>query len=97
MFVYIEGNQKITAYCPDGGISENEYWKFTKSEITEPITEEHGVPIYKLEDGEVVQRTAEEIKADIEAIPEPTPEPTVEERIAELNAMLDALLEGRQE
>ena len=38
-----------------------------------PIYEEHGIPIYKYEDGEAVERTQAEIDADISAIPEPEP------------------------
>ena len=36
-----------------------------------------GVPRYKLVDGEAVERTAEEIQADIDAIPPPPPDPLV--------------------
>lgn len=55
-----------------------------------PIYEEHGIPVYKLADGQVVERTQAEIAADITALP-PAP-PTPEERIAELEATIDALL-----
>ena len=36
-----------------------------------------GVPRYKLADGEVIERTAAEIQADIDAIPPPPPDPLV--------------------
>ena len=42
-----------------------------------PLYEEHGVPVYKLENGVAVERTAEEIAEDIAAIPAPVSEPTV--------------------
>lgn len=73
MFVYVESNSAITAFCENGGISENEHWKSTRSSISEPITEEHGVPIYKLVEGAVKNRTAAEIAADIAALPKPEP------------------------
>ena len=92
MFVYVESNSAITAFCEDGGITENEHWKSARSAISEPLTEEHGVPIYKLMDGVVTDRTEEEIQADIAAVPEP--EPTETEK---LYAMLAALLDGRAE
>lgn len=45
---------------------------------------EHMIPLYKYEDGEVVERSEEEIKADRPG-PLPEPEPTVDELI---NALL---------
>lgn len=48
-----------------------------------------GVYQYKLVDGAVVERTAEEIAADIAAIPPPPP--SAEERIKTLEAKLTAL------
>ena len=42
-----------------------------------PLYEEHGVPVYKLDNGVAVERTAEEIAEDIAAIPAFVSEPTV--------------------
>lgn len=53
-----------------------------------------GIPLYKWEDGEVLERTQEEIEADREALPKPEVKPSPEARIAELEATLAALLGG---
>lgn len=58
-----------------------------------------GIPLYKYEDGEVLERTQDEIEADRAALPKPEDKPTPEERIAELatgkadRADLDAMWE----
>ena len=100
MFVYVESDSSITAFCEDGGISENEHWKSTMSAISEPITESHGVPIYKFVNGKVTERSAEELEVDLAALTEPVPssrETELEARVAELEAALDALLTGEVE
>ena len=63
----------------------------------QPIYTEDGMPRYKLEDGQAVERTEEEIEADRAALPEP--EPTEAEklrrRVAELeNQILTMRLGG---
>ncbi|MBQ9704926.1 MAG: hypothetical protein IJV55_01870, partial [Paludibacteraceae bacterium] len=67
--------------------------------IGEPITEDHGVPIYKYRNGHVVSRSRAEIEGDI---PEPVPpEPSemdqLRQQIAEqqvlINEQADALIE----
>lgn len=40
-----------------------------------PIYTEDGIPRYKLQDGQAVERTEEEMEADREAIPTPPPTP----------------------
>lgn len=40
-----------------------------------PVYTMDGIPRYKLEEGEAVERTEEEIEADRAALPEPEPEP----------------------
>lgn len=58
-----------------------------------------GIPLYKYEDGEVVERTQEEMGADRAALPKPEDKPSPEQRIAELEtgkadrADLDAMWE----
>ena len=50
-----------------------------------PLYEEHGVPVYKLDElDKPVERTSEEIAEDVAALP-PIP-PSPQERIAELEA-----------
>lgn len=43
-----------------------------------------GIPLYKYEDGEVLERTQEEMDADRAALPKPEDKPSPEQRIAEL-------------
>lgn len=57
-----------------------------------PLYEEHGIPVYKLVDGVAVERTAEEIKADIAAIP--APPPSQEQRIADLETDRETMVEA---
>lgn len=56
-----------------------------------PIYTMDGIPRYKLEDGQAVGRTAEEIAADRAAIP--APPPTQEDRLSALEGALLALME----
>lgn len=57
-----------------------------------PVLDERGIPRYKLVDGEVVERTQEEMDAEVAALP-PAPA-TVDERLDELYAALDMILSG---
>lgn len=57
-----------------------------------PIFTEAGVPAFKLENGAVIPRTAEEIAAEISALP-PAPA-SVDERLDELYTALDMILSG---
>lgn len=45
--------------------------------LEDGLTTEQGIYRYKLVDGKVIERTAEEIQADIDAIPPPPPDPLV--------------------
>ena len=56
-------------------------------EITEPVYETHGIPLWKYSNGVCVSRTSEEVQADVEALP--IPEPTEQEI---LRADVDFLL-----
>lgn len=63
----------------------------------QPIYTEDGIPRYKLEEGEAVERTEEEIEADRAALPEPEPTETekLRRRVAELeNQILTMRLGG---
>ena len=65
-----------------------------------PIYEDHGIPVYKLENGLAVERTQEEIEADIAALPVPDPKPTVAElqaKVAELETAIELLVSGTTE
>lgn len=48
-------------------------------DIELPAYEEHGIPLYKYENGQCIRRTAEEVQADIDTIP--LPEPTEMEQL----------------
>ena len=98
MFVYVDGQNRITAYNPND-MSGNTGWYQVPETIGDPITEEHGVPIYKYRDGHVVSRSRAEIEADI---PEPVPvEPSeievlrmqIAEQQEQLAEQADALIE----
>ena len=65
-----------------------------------PIYEDHGIQVYKLENGLAVERTQEEIEADIAALPVPDPKPTVAElqaKVAELETAIELLVSGTTE
>lgn len=73
MYVYVDEMGCIIAFNPNN-MSGNTGWEEVQEIIGEPITEEHGVPIYKVQNGHAVGRTAEEIEADIPAPEPPTPD-----------------------
>jgi len=56
-----------------------------------PLTDENGAHRYKLENGKPVERTAEEMAADVR---EEQAQPSQEERIANLEEALEMLLSG---
>ena len=53
MYVFVDDRDRITAYNPNN-MSGNTGWKHVREKIGEPITEEHGVPLYKYQDGHAV-------------------------------------------
>ena len=55
-----------------------------------PVLDDYGVPLYKLEDGAIVERSSEELEADRPTEPEPEPDtPTSEsERVTALEKIL---------
>lgn len=55
------------------------------------IYTEDGIPRYKLEDGQAVERTEEELAADRAEVP--APPPTQEDRLSALEAAMLALME----
>ena len=72
------------AFLPDVNgwtqIGDGESDKFHHAQgnyFPQSIMTVEGVPRYKLVDGEVIERTAAEIQADIDAIPPPPPDPLV--------------------
>lgn len=90
--IYVN-DQKIVAINPND-MSGNTGWLTTEDPIAEPITEEHGVPIYKFVNGHVANRTPEEIAADIPVDdPQPSKEEKLEAQILYTAAMTDTLIE----
>ena len=72
------------AFLPDADgwtqVDEGESDKFHHAQgnyFPQSIMTIEGVPRYKLVDGKAVERSAEEIQADIDAIPPPPPDPLV--------------------
>ncbi len=87
-YVFVDGSDRITAYNPNK-MTGNTGWLKVSETIGEPITEEHGVPIYKYSNGHAVSRTAAEIEADI---PEETPEEPTRLDEIEAQALYTALM-----
>lgn len=59
----------------------------------QPIYTDDGIPVYKLEDGRAVERTAAEIAADMPA-PDPAAELSLEERINDLEIAVCELMDS---
>jgi len=104
VFICVDEKERITAFNKND-LSGNTGWAEAEGEITEPLEEGHGVPLYKLENGNIVPRTVEEIDADIAELAaeeEPaTPIPTLESRVStlegdssEMREALDMILSG---
>jgi hypothetical protein len=100
--VFIQTNQNgiVTAINSDAFLTDTVGWtqidsgdgdKFRHAQghyLPKPLTDK-GVYRYKLVDGKVVERTAEEIASDIAKIPPPPP--SAEDRIRALETELAAL------
>lgn len=99
MYVHVDEAQRIDAYNGEEDLSGNDGWVHVKQTIADPITEEHGVPIYKLQNGRVVSRTAAEIAEDIpEPVPPEIPEiellrQTIQAQQTQIDEQADALIE----
>ena len=59
-----------------------------------PLVDDNGIYRYKLVDGAAVERTAEEMAADLAAIPTPPYQPTNDERLDALEAAVLELILG---
>ena len=100
--VYVKANINgtITAINSDAFLTDTEGWteidqgdgdKFHHAQgnyLPKPLITMQGIYQYKLVDGKVVERTAEEIQADVDALPPPPP--TLDEVTTELLALLIA-------
>lgn len=104
MKVYIKTDDKncVTAINSEIFISDYSGWieidngesdRFAHAQgnyLPKPIVDENGVYRYKYENGKVVERSAEEMAADM---PESVNEPSLKDRIAELEAYNATLTE----
>lgn len=71
IFFTIDERNLVYPCCDDNGQESDPEW--LSGSIEAPAYEAHGVPVWKYENGECVQRTAEEIAADVSLIPLPEP------------------------
>jgi len=87
---------RVTGVCPDN-LTGGQGWVWIETDLTpdDNLTDERGIALYKIVNGAVVARTAEEISADVTAQGSIAPEPTIGERLAAVEAaMLDLMLGG---
>lgn len=78
MHIFVDEKNRVMAMNPTD-MSGNTGWTpmpenltgKTEEELFDRLHEQHGIPMYKVEDGAMIERTAEEIAADISAIPMP--------------------------
>lgn len=104
VYVTVRDDGAITAINSDGFIADVTGW--TKIDegsgdryhhaqgnyLSGPVFDGRGIPRYKLVDGEVVERTKEEMDAEVAVLP-PAPA-TVDERLDELYEAIDMILTG---
>ena len=92
MYICKDENNRIFPCCvwyeniePDSG------WILVNWDDEQDFYEEHGVPLYKYVNGQVVARTQQEVQADVDAlpIPEPTPEEILRADVDYLLMMID--------
>lgn len=89
VYVRIDDNARIVSVNSDAFLLDTDGWtqidegdgdRFHHAQgnyLPKSIMTNEGVPRYKLVDGKVIERTADEIQADIDAIPPPLPDPLV--------------------
>lgn len=104
VYVTVRDDGAIIAINSDGFIADVTGWtkidegsgdRFHHAQgnyLAGPAFDERGIPRYKLVDGEVVERTQEEMDAEVAVLP-PAPA-TVDERLDELHDALDMILAG---
>ena len=92
VYVQTDGQGRITAVNSSAFVSEgwgteidqgygDQYHHAQGNYFSQPIYTEDGIPRYKLEDGQAVERTEEEIEADRAAMPGPAPDITPQLRV----------------
>lgn len=88
MWIYVDNNLVLGANPND--MTGNTGWVECNGEITEPLFDEYGVPMYAYEDGVLRMRTEEEREAD--RLVQPTPQPTLEQVNEALNMLLNGVI-----
>ena len=107
VYVRTDAEKRITAvnsaaFLPDVSgwteIDEGEGDKYNLAQahyFPQPLIDDNGIFRYRLSDGSAVERSAEEMAADLAAIPTPPYQPTDGERLDALEAaVLDLILGG---
>lgn len=83
MWIYVDNRKRILGYNYNN-ISGNTGWHQISGDVPKILTNEHGIPIYELVDGQITQRSQEDVDSDY--VP-PVYKPSAEE-------LLNALMEG---
>lgn len=110
VYVKVDDNGRIVAINSDAYITNFEGWQKVSegyddrhhhaqgNHLPLSLMDDNGAYRYKLEDGRPVERTAEEMAADVQENAQEDQEeqvkPTHEERIADLEEALEMLLSG---
>ena len=106
VLVRVDDSERVVAINSDAFVEDADGWteidsgwgdKFHHAQgnyLESPLIDERGLFLYKLENGQVVKRSAAEVEADYK--PQPTV-PTQEERLAALEDAFNLLLEGATE
>ena len=97
IWIYTDGEGRIGASNPNNmtgntGWSEYEDAPFG---VEDSLTDENGVALYKLEDGEIKERLQEEREADIPK-PQP-PQPSYNDRLESIEQSVNLILSGEVE
>lgn len=90
MWIYADSKNKIQGYC-SYNMSGNTGWQDVSGDVPKVLTNEHGVPLYELVDGQIAARSQADVAADdggLETMP------PLESRIGVLEEALDMILTG---
>ena len=97
MWIYADNQKRILGYSTNNMFG-NTGWQDVLEEVPDVLTNEHGVPLYELVDGQITPRSQEDVDADY--VP-PEPVPPLEDRVdaveiktGDLEEALDMILSG---
>lgn len=83
MWIYVDNRKRIFGYNYNN-MSGNTGWYQISGDVPKILTNEHGIPIYELVDGQITPRSQEDVDSDY--VP-PASQTSAEE-------LLNALMEG---